>query len=84
MRLATFNLLHGRSLSDGAVHAERVAAAVAELDADVLALQEVDRAQPRSGGLDLTAIAARARRGRRGSRGAATTTMCTLCTGSRW
>ena len=58
VRLATFNLLHGRSLSDGQVHAERVAAAVADLDADVLGLQEVDRAQPRSGLLDLTAIAA--------------------------
>ncbi|MGX6606564.1 endonuclease/exonuclease/phosphatase family protein [Micromonosporaceae bacterium Da 78-11] len=58
MRLATFNLLHGRSLSDGTVHADRVAAAVADLDADVLGLQEVDRAQPRSGLLDLTAIAA--------------------------
>ena len=58
MRLATFNLLHGRSLSDGTVHAERVAASVAGLDADVLGLQEVDRAQPRSGLLDLTAIAA--------------------------
>jgi len=60
VRLATFNLLHGRSLSDGAVHADRVAAAVADLDADVLGLQEVDRAQPRSGLLDLTAIAAEA------------------------
>lgn len=60
MRLATFNLLHGRSLSDGTVHAGRVAAAVADLDADVLGLQEVDRAQPRSGLLDLTAIAAEA------------------------
>ncbi|BCY10424.1 endonuclease/exonuclease/phosphatase family protein [Actinoplanes sp. L3-i22] len=60
MRLATFNLLHGRSLSDGTVHADRVAAAVADLDADVLGLQEVDRAQPRSGGLDLTVLCARA------------------------
>ena len=58
MRLATFNMLHGRSLSDGAVHADRIAAAVADLDADVLGLQEVDRSQPRSGLLDLTAIAA--------------------------
>jgi endonuclease/exonuclease/phosphatase family metal-dependent hydrolase len=58
VRLATFNLLHGRSLSDGTVHADRVAAAVTELDADVLGLQEVDKAQPRSGLLDLTAIAA--------------------------
>ena len=58
VRLATFNLLHGRSLSDGTVHADRVHAAIADLDADVLGLQEVDRAQPRSGLLDLTAIAA--------------------------
>ena len=60
MRLATFNILHGRSLSDGAVHADRLTAAVAELDADVLGLQEVDRGQPRSGLLDLTEIAAKA------------------------
>jgi endonuclease/exonuclease/phosphatase family metal-dependent hydrolase len=60
VRLATFNLLHGRSLSDGTVHAERVSAAVAALDADVLGLQEVDKAQPRSGLLDLTALAAEA------------------------
>ncbi|GIF13481.1 endonuclease/exonuclease/phosphatase family protein [Actinoplanes teichomyceticus] len=60
MRLATFNLLHGRSLSDNTVHADRVRAAVADLDADVLGLQEVDRAQPRSGHLDLTALAAEA------------------------
>ncbi|KUL30906.1 endonuclease/exonuclease/phosphatase family protein [Actinoplanes awajinensis] len=60
MRLATFNLLHGRSLSDGVVHADRIRAAVADLDADVLGLQEVDRAQPRSGNLDLTALAAEA------------------------
>jgi endonuclease/exonuclease/phosphatase family metal-dependent hydrolase len=60
VRLATFNLLHGRSLSDGTVHADRIAAAVADLDADVLGLQEVDRAQPRSGLLDLTTIAAAA------------------------
>jgi endonuclease/exonuclease/phosphatase family metal-dependent hydrolase len=60
VRLATFNLLNGRSLTDGVVHAERVAAAVADLDADIIGLQEVDRAQPRSGLLDLTAIAAEA------------------------
>ena len=58
MRLATFNLLHGRSLSDGTVHADRIRTAIADLDADVLGLQEVDRAQPRSGLLDLTAVAA--------------------------
>ncbi len=58
MRLATFNILHGRSLSDGKVHAGRFAEAVAALDADVLGLQEVDRAQLRSGLIDLTAVAA--------------------------
>lgn len=58
MRLATFNLLHGRSLTDGLVDPRRLTAAVAALDADVLALQEVDRNQSRSGNLDQTAIAA--------------------------
>ncbi len=58
MRLATFNLLHGRSLHDARVDADRVHAAVAALDADVLGLQEVDRCQPRSSHLDLTAVAA--------------------------
>jgi endonuclease/exonuclease/phosphatase family metal-dependent hydrolase len=58
MRLATFNILHGRSPDDGRVDLARFAAAVRELDADVLALQEVDRDQPRSGGADLTAVAA--------------------------
>ncbi|MFI5834104.1 endonuclease/exonuclease/phosphatase family protein [Micromonospora sp. NPDC051300] len=60
MRLATFNLLHGRSLTDGLVDPDRLTAAVTALDADVLALQEVDRDQTRSGNLDITAHAARA------------------------
>ncbi|GAA4811778.1 endonuclease/exonuclease/phosphatase family protein [Actinomycetospora chlora] len=60
MRLATFNLLHGRTPADGAVHADRLHDAVAGLDADVLALQEVDLDQPRSGGVDQTALAATA------------------------
>ncbi|MDT7570506.1 MAG: hypothetical protein QOE05_680 [Actinomycetota bacterium] len=38
----------------------RFADAVRSLDADLLALQEVDLGQPRSGGLDLTTIAAEA------------------------
>ena len=58
MRLATFNILHGRSLVDDRVDLDRVAGAVADLDADVLALQEVDRDQPRSHLADLTAVAA--------------------------
>src|SRR5689334_3732841 len=60
MRLATFNLMHGRSLGDGRVEPGRLADAVAALDADVLGLQEVDRDQPRSGGADLAAVAAAA------------------------
>jgi len=49
LRLGTFNLLSGRSLSDGLVDPARLSEAVASLDADVLALQEVDRGQVRSG-----------------------------------
>jgi endonuclease/exonuclease/phosphatase family metal-dependent hydrolase len=60
MRLATFNILHGRSPADGRVDLDRFVAAVRELDADVLALQEVDRDQPRSELADLTAVAAQA------------------------
>ena len=60
MRLATFNVLNGRSLSDGRVDIGRLRDAVAGLDVDVLGLQEVDRAQPRSGGHDLTAETAAA------------------------
>ncbi len=60
MRLATFNVLHGRAPADSRVDLDRFAAAVRTLDADVLALQEVDRGQPRSGGADLTAVAAQA------------------------
>jgi len=60
VRLATFNVLHGRSVDDGVVDPARLAASVAAIDADVLALQEVDRLQPRSGQLDLTAVAAEA------------------------
>ena len=58
MRIATFNILNGRSPSDDHVNEARFCAAIASLDADVLALQEVDRDQPRSRGLDLTALAA--------------------------
>jgi endonuclease/exonuclease/phosphatase family metal-dependent hydrolase len=58
MRLGTFNLMNGRSLADGLVDADRVHAAIAGLDTDVLGLQEVDRGQHRSGHADLTRIAA--------------------------
>ncbi|WOP38769.1 endonuclease/exonuclease/phosphatase family protein [Streptomyces sp. Li-HN-5-13] len=67
VRCATFNVLHGRRLGeDGrplstrADDAEALAEAVASLDADVLALQEVDRLQERSGGVDQAALAAEA------------------------
>ena len=60
MRVATFNILHGRSLTDDQVDEASFAAAIHGLDADVLALQEVDRNQPRSKRLDLTAVAAEA------------------------
>jgi endonuclease/exonuclease/phosphatase family metal-dependent hydrolase len=60
VRIATFNILHGRSLHDGQVDLDRLTEAVKTLDADVLALQEVDRNQPRSHGADLTALAAEA------------------------
>lgn len=58
MRLATFNLLHGRSLSDDRVDLDRLARVIKQLDPDVLALQEVDRDQPRSHLADLTQVAA--------------------------
>ena len=60
MRMATFNILHGRSVHDGAVEIGRLEESVRRLDADVLALQEVDLDQPRSAMADLTAVAAEA------------------------
>ncbi|MBF9067611.1 endonuclease/exonuclease/phosphatase family protein [Streptacidiphilus sp. NEAU-YB345] len=70
MRVATFNLLHGQAmtpdgrplpdLDSGADPGAPLAEAVAGLDADVLALQEVDRYQPRSGLVDQAAVAAKA------------------------
>ncbi|MBA2952283.1 endonuclease [Nocardioides sp. MAH-18] len=61
MRLATFNILHGsRHHGDEHVDPRLLADAVRELDADVLALQEVDRNQSRSAHADLTAVAAEA------------------------
>ena len=60
MRVATFNILNGRTPSDHEVDLSVFREAIASLDADVLALQEVDRSQPRSGGADLTAVAAEA------------------------
>lgn len=60
MRIATFNILSGRSPSDGEADLERFRGAVRALDADLLGLQEVDRHQPRSQDADLAAVAAEA------------------------
>lgn len=62
MRIATFNLLSGRAMGAEAADPELLRAAVQTLDADVLALQEVDRHQVRSGGIDQTALVAEAMR----------------------
>lgn len=57
MRIATFNVQHGLG-PDGRVDNHRLAEAVAALDADVVGLQEVDRRQSRSGGVDQTRLCA--------------------------
>lgn len=59
MKLVTFNILHGRTPGDE-VDLDRFVDCVARLDADILALQEVDSVQARSGHADLTALAAEA------------------------
>ncbi len=58
MRLATFNLFSGRPQDQDTTDPELLAKSMKELDADVVGLQEVDRAQPRSGGVDQAALAA--------------------------
>jgi endonuclease/exonuclease/phosphatase family metal-dependent hydrolase len=60
MRVATFNILNGRVPTDQHVDLDGFRSAIRHLDADVLALQEVDRNQHRSDHADLTAIAAEA------------------------
>jgi endonuclease/exonuclease/phosphatase family metal-dependent hydrolase len=60
VRVATFNVLHGRSVATGEVRRLELVEAAAGLDADVVGLQEVDRAQERSGGVDQTAAVAHA------------------------
>ena len=62
MRVATVNLASGRDVTGESVHADELAAAVAELDADVVAVQEVDVGQPRSHGVDQPTVVAAALR----------------------
>lgn len=57
MRVATFNILHGRDPQRDVVDIDAFAECVQRIDADILALQEVDVDQPRSGMADLTAVA---------------------------
>lgn len=59
MRLATFNILHGRTVGNG-VEPALLVDCVRRMDPDVLALQEVDCDQPRSNLTDFTTLAARA------------------------
>lgn len=62
VRVATSNLLHGLSLADGewTTRAADLITAARALDADLVALQEVDRGQDRSGCVDQTAVVAEA------------------------
>ncbi|WP_165492247.1 endonuclease/exonuclease/phosphatase family protein [Egibacter rhizosphaerae] len=56
MRLVTYNLLHGLRLDGGGrVDLEAAAQVIAGFDADVVALQEVDRGLSRSDGIDQVA-----------------------------
>lgn len=59
MRLVTFNIQHGLG-PGGRCDRRRLAQAVRELRPDILALQEVDRFQPRSGFADQARICAEA------------------------
>jgi endonuclease/exonuclease/phosphatase family metal-dependent hydrolase len=53
-RIATFNIRHGRGL-DEEVNLVRTAAAIEQTDADLIALQEIDRNRERSGRVDQVA-----------------------------
>ena len=59
LRVATFNILHGRTVGD-VVDPARLRMSIRRLKPDILALQEVDLDQERSGRVDLTAVAAEA------------------------
>lgn len=58
VRVATFNLLSGRSLTSDEVAEADLIESARLLDADIVGLQEVDRLQPRSSSVDQTAVVA--------------------------
>lgn len=62
LRVGSFNILHGMRVLGGAQEPDTPALheSVRTLDVDVLGIQEVDAAQPRSGMADQTAVAAAA------------------------
>ncbi|MEI8066778.1 MAG: endonuclease/exonuclease/phosphatase family protein [Actinomycetes bacterium] len=62
MRISTWNILHGRLLNLDNPHSEAAAlsSCLAQLDPDILALQEVDHYYPRSGNIHQTQLAASA------------------------
>ena len=55
LRIATYNIHHGSNI-DGAVDLEATAATIDRLEADVVALQELDRNVRRSGRVDQPAV----------------------------
>jgi len=60
VRLASFNILHGRAFDGSPAPIDRLVNACTSLRAEVLCLQEVDRGQARSDGADQTAAVAEA------------------------
>ncbi|MGI4893845.1 MAG: endonuclease/exonuclease/phosphatase family protein [Janthinobacterium lividum] len=60
VRLASVNAASGRDVRTGRIDTLALAAAIAALEADVVAVQEVDHLLPRSGCLDQTALLATA------------------------
>jgi endonuclease/exonuclease/phosphatase family metal-dependent hydrolase len=60
LRVGTLNIASGRDSGGSVLAADELTRAVADLDVDVLALQEVDAGQPRSHGVDQAAEVGRA------------------------
>jgi endonuclease/exonuclease/phosphatase family metal-dependent hydrolase len=60
LRVATWNIFGGRTWDGTRVDLDLTLATLRRLDADLVALQEVDRDQPRSGGVDQARVLAEA------------------------